>query len=254
METRKIAKLKPNPLNPRGPVVEDDALRELAASIREQGLLQPILITPNNLIVAGHRRVVACALVGVVEVPVVVKELDEAAQIEIMLVENLQRQDLNPLQIGQAAIELRTRGLSVTTISVAVGISGERLKNYLAIAQFPKEIQPFYASGQLKLSTVSALAELSSPKEQIYWANRAVNSGWGGTKTCQAIRSRGKGKSERMSDDDMRQDVISGIADKLFSIADRVDYYADLQLIAKQINDAGNALIESLRKKPKRVA
>lgn len=254
MDTRKTSQLKPNPLNPRGAVVEDDALRELAASIREQGLLQPVLITPQNLIVAGHRRVAACVLAAVHEIPVIVKELDEAAQIEIMLVENLQRQELNPLQIGKAALELRRRGLTVTTICGAIGISAQTLKNYLTIAQFPKELQTFFANGQLKMITVSALEELS-PKQQIYWANRAVNSEWGGAQLCKAIRSRERGKAELVSDDDIRQETLSGIADKLFKIADSVDYYDDLKPIAVQINLCGNSIIEALRKgKPRRVA
>lgn len=255
METRKLAQLKPNPLNPRGAVVEDEAIRELAWSIREQGLLQPVLITPDNLIVAGHRRVVACKLAELKEIPVLVRELDEAAQIEIMLVENLQRQELNVVQIGKAAMELRQRGLSVPSIAKAIGIGQDRVKTYLTIIQFPKEVQAFFASGQLKMVSVSALEEVS-PKQQIYWANRAVNSEWGGSQLCRAIRSRKREKSEPLSDEDIRQEILSGVTEKLFALADRVDYYEDLKPIANQINDAGNAIIKAMssNRRPRRIA
>lgn len=254
METRKTKDLKPNPLNPRGPVAVDGNLRDLAASIQEQGLLQPILITPDGLIVAGHRRVAACNLAKVDEVDVIVKELDEAAQIEIMLVENLQREELNPVQIGMAALELRQRGLSITAISTAIGMGQQRLKTYVTIAQFPKEIRPFYASGQLKLITVSALEPLS-PKQQIYWANRGVNAGWVGSELNRAIGGAKENKNIPISDDDMAQHVLSGISEKLFALAERIDYYQDFRPIARQVNSAGHALVEALRKnRPRKIA
>jgi ParB/RepB/Spo0J family partition protein len=252
METRKLSTLKPNPLNPRGPVVEDDGLRELAESIRSQGLLQPILITPKGLIVAGHRRAVACKLAEVSEVLVIVKDIDELEQIEIMLIENLQREDLNPLQQGKAMLGLRTRGLSVTTISKATGISRQRVDDLLFIAQMPQEIQGVFANKQLPLNTLSALKELSSPKEMIMWVNRAVDKEWSGNQLCCAIRQKKYNKGEPLSAEDIKQDMVSSMIDKLYAISDRLDYYDDLRHIAERVKEASGALVDHVTSKRKR--
>jgi ParB family chromosome partitioning protein len=89
--------LKPNPLNPRGDV-DASGLDDLAASIHAQGVLQPLLITPDGVVVAGHRRLAGARMAGLEQVPVVVRDLDPVQQQEIMLVENLQRQDLSPVR------------------------------------------------------------------------------------------------------------------------------------------------------------
>jgi ParB family transcriptional regulator, chromosome partitioning protein len=91
-EVRPILSLRPNPLNPRGEL-DPAGLDELADSIRAQGVLQPLLVTPGGVVVAGHRRLAAARQAGLTEVPVMVRDPDRAQQQEIMLVENLQRQD-----------------------------------------------------------------------------------------------------------------------------------------------------------------
>jgi ParB family chromosome partitioning protein len=98
-EVRPIHLLRPNPLNPRGEL-DPAGLDELADSIRAQGVLQPLLVTPDGTVVAGHRRLAAARQAGLTEVPVMVRDLDRAQQQEIMLVENLQRQDLSPVELS----------------------------------------------------------------------------------------------------------------------------------------------------------
>ncbi len=101
-ETRPVNDLRPNPLNPRGEL-HVAGLDELADSIRAQGVLQPLLVTPGGVVVAGHRRLAAARLAGLSEVPVVVRDLDAVQQQEIMLVENLQRQDLSAVELSGIA-------------------------------------------------------------------------------------------------------------------------------------------------------
>ena len=91
-----VTRLRPNPLNPRTEL-QTTGLDELAASIRAQGVLQPLLVTPQGLVVAGHRRLAAARLAGLEVVPVLVRDLDPVRQQEIMLVENLQRAELTPV-------------------------------------------------------------------------------------------------------------------------------------------------------------
>lgn len=99
MDTRRPAQLRPHPSNPRGPVSDSDpGIAELAASIREVGLLQPIVITPENVVIAGHRRLVAAHLAGVQTVPVIVRNVTPFEQLACMLIENLLRADLTPSQ------------------------------------------------------------------------------------------------------------------------------------------------------------
>src|SRR5437899_2219975 len=100
-EIRPIANLRPNPLNPRDEL-HSAGLEELADSIRAQGVLQPLLVTPGGEVVAGHRRLAAARLAGLNEVPVIVRDLDQVQQQEIMLVENLQRLDRSCVEEARA--------------------------------------------------------------------------------------------------------------------------------------------------------
>src|SRR6266702_8178692 len=98
-EFRPIDPLRPNQLNPRGEL-HSAGLEELADSIRAQGVLQPLLVTPGGVVVAGHRRLAAARLAGLSDVPVVIRDLDAVQQQEIMLAENLQRQDLSAVELS----------------------------------------------------------------------------------------------------------------------------------------------------------
>ncbi len=101
-ETWPLHSLQANPLNPRGEL-HAAGLEELADSIRAQGVLQPLLITPSGVVVAGHRRMAAARMAGMADVPVVIRELDASEQQEVMLVENLQRQDLSAVELSGIA-------------------------------------------------------------------------------------------------------------------------------------------------------
>lgn len=140
MENREVSQLKVNPNNPRGDVVVDDSLRELAASIQEQGVLQPILITPDGVIVCGHRRVKACELAGQQTIPCVVRELTEQQQIQVMLIENLQRKDLTALQTARAYQLLIDHGLSIREISKATGFRPESISRHLNILKLHPDL------------------------------------------------------------------------------------------------------------------
>jgi ParB-like partition proteins len=186
METRKLSELKANPLNPRGEVVHDVALRELAASIKSQGLLQPILITPDGTIVAGHRRVVAARLAGFIDVAVIVRDLNETAQLQVMLVENIQRNDLTILQTAKAYKELIQRGLSIELIAQVIGVTKRSVSEHLMIFKLPAEVREQIDKGAMGLRAIPALLELS-PTEQIDMAQTAVEKGWGFIKIRSAI-------------------------------------------------------------------
>lgn len=166
--TRPTESLKPHPLNPRGPV--DSAapdIQELADSIREHGILQPLLITPDGTIVAGHRRHAAAQLAKEREVPVIVKHLTEIEQLELMLVENIQREDLTPLQEAQAFRQLMdTTHLTQVDVARRLGVPRHRIESRLVLLKLDPEVQERFHRGELPVTLASVLADVADPAHQ----------------------------------------------------------------------------------------
>lgn len=187
MEERKLSELKSNPQNPRGLVVEDDALSELADSIRSHGVLQPILITPDNVVVAGHRRVVASGMAGRITIPVVVRAMSELEQVQIMLIENIQRENLSALQIAKTYTSLLKFGLSVRQIAKATGFGAASISSYLTILDLSDELHALFDAGALPLGCVHVLLELPAD-EQIAIGLRAAEQGWTVKRISSAVK------------------------------------------------------------------
>jgi ParB family chromosome partitioning protein len=165
LEAWPIGRLKANPANPRGPV-DPASVQELAASIRSQGILQPLLVTPAGLVVAGHRRFAAARVAGLAQVPVLVRDLSEPEQMEIMLVENLQREDLTPLQEARAYRALLDQGRLQSDIVRQVGVSGPRIQGRLAILRLEPSVQELFDRGELPLHCALILARIAESHQQ----------------------------------------------------------------------------------------
>lgn len=165
LETWPLARLTPNPLNPRGPV-DPASVEELAASMRSQGILQPLLITPAGVIVAGHRRHAAATIAGLAEAPVVIRELTETEQLELMLVENLQRADLTAVQEARAYQQLLDKGLSQGDVVRQVGVSIGRVRSRLALLRLEPAVQDMFDRGELPLQAAPVLARVIEPHQQ----------------------------------------------------------------------------------------
>ena len=134
-------------------------LSELEASIRESGLLQPLLVTPQgNLfrVVAGHRRLSAGLRAGLKSFPCVVRDLDEQQVLEAMIVENTHRRMLNPIEQGRALSRLAASGLSQAEIARRIGRSQTHVSNHLAILKLPIEEQRRIARGEIGVQTALA--------------------------------------------------------------------------------------------------
>lgn len=169
-----LSDLRPNPLNPRL-TMHDHLLDELTASIRAQGVLQPLLVTPDGLIVAGHRRLAAAILAGLSEVPVVVRDLTESEQLTAMLSENLQRADLTPLEEAQGYHALRQMGFSIADIARQVGVHGwSRVGERLLILQLDPLVQELFSRGELPTGLIRPLAKVTDPAKQRHLASASA--------------------------------------------------------------------------------
>ncbi|HVS14957.1 MAG TPA: ParB/RepB/Spo0J family partition protein [Thermoanaerobaculia bacterium] len=180
--TLPIDRLRPNRVQPRGDF-DDAGLAELAKSIRAQGILQPIVVTLEEdgsaAIVAGERRWRAARLAGLAEVPVVVRDaMDDRQRLELALVENLQRTDLNPVEEAEAYELLRERfGMSQEEIANRVGKGRPTVTNTLRLLRLPEEIRDLLRAGRLTAGQARPLLAVTDRERQLTLARRAAREG-----------------------------------------------------------------------------
>ncbi|MDA8015894.1 MAG: ParB/RepB/Spo0J family partition protein [Thermoanaerobaculia bacterium] len=180
-----VGRLEPNRFQPRTQF-DESGLEELAESIRAQGVVQPIVVTPKEgsqaddeaafVIVAGERRWRASQRAGLQEVPVVVREVaDDRQLLELALVENVQRADLNPVEEAEAYRTLaESFGLSQEDIAARVGKGRTTVTNFLRLLRLPQEVQDLMREGRLTAGQARPLLALPDKKAQIALAERAV--------------------------------------------------------------------------------
>lgn len=162
--TLKISEIEPNRTQPRKEF-DEKALSELAESISKHGLLQPLLVRPLTLggyqIVAGERRYRACRMAGITEVPVIIRELGDTETMEIALIENLQREDLTPLEeaLGYKVL-MEEHGFSQEEVAQSVGKSRPAVANALRLLKLPESITEYLKDGKITAGHARALLTL----------------------------------------------------------------------------------------------
>ncbi len=160
----KISEIEPNRSQPRKDF-DEKALNELAESISKHGLLQPLLVRPLTMggyqIVAGERRYRACRMAGITEVPVIIRELGETETMEIALIENLQREDLTPMEeaLGYKVL-MDEHGFSQEEVAQSVGKSRPAVANALRLLKLPQSIIDLLNEGQISAGHARALLTL----------------------------------------------------------------------------------------------
>lgn len=173
--------LKPNPHQPRREF-DEEALRELADSIREHGIIQPIIVEEAGdgtyFIIAGERRTRAARLAGLTAVPVIVKKFSDGRKLEVALIENIQRENLNPVEEAQAYHKLMTlSNLNQEEAAARVGKSRSAVANALRLLKLPEDMQSSLASGQITSGHARAILSVLNPADQRILFGRIVGNG-----------------------------------------------------------------------------
>ncbi|WMJ21777.1 ParB/RepB/Spo0J family partition protein [Paludicola sp. MB14-C6] len=180
-EVISINEIEPNRNQPRK-AFEDEALQQLADSIREHGVIQPILVRPIQTggyqIIAGERRWRASRMAGLREVPVIIRDYDDTKTMEIALIENLQRENLNPIEEAQGYKELMdTYNMTQADVSTSVGKSRSAIANTLRLLNLPKEILEFVQDGVLSSGHARAILGLETEELMLEVGKKAVAQG-----------------------------------------------------------------------------
>jgi ParB/RepB/Spo0J family partition protein len=195
-----VDRIEPNPENPRL-LFEESALEELASSIAEHGVLQPILVRPMDhdrfQLVAGERRWRAAARAGLSTIPALVEELDDEAALEIAVIENLQREDLSPLEEANIYERMvREHGYSIRKLAQKLGKDKGYLENRLRLADAPEEIRQLVSVRKDTLSHAYELLKVQDPKRRKRLAAQVAS----GQLSLVKLRERIEGRPRRLAD------------------------------------------------------
>ncbi len=175
----RLSAIEPDKNQPRK-LFEPAALEELAASIKEHGLIQPIIVAPlgedRYRIIAGERRWRACRMAGLEEIPALVREYTEQKISEVSLIENLQREDLNPIEEALGYRNLMDLyGMTQEKIAETVSKSRSAIANTLRLLNLPEQSLDFIKTGELSAGHARALLALESADQQLALANRIIS-------------------------------------------------------------------------------
>ena len=206
VSTLRVAEIEPNRDQPRK-TFDDSAIAALADSIREHGMLQPILVRPlengSYQIVAGERRWRAARMLGLEEVPVTIRAMTDQETMQIALIENLQRENLNPIEGALGYQELMDQfGMTQEGISKIVGRSRSAVANSLRLLQLPEPIQQYLQEGSITVGHAKALAGFTDEEAMLACAARAAE----GQLTVRAIEKLAAAPTEHLLKPDRRRD------------------------------------------------
>ncbi|MBP3461642.1 MAG: ParB/RepB/Spo0J family partition protein [Bacilli bacterium] len=173
-----LDELRPNPYQPRK-IFDDEALKELSESIKEHGVFQPIIVKKSIKgyeIIAGERRVRASKLAGLNKIPAIIREFSDTQMMEIALLENLQRENLNVIEEAIAYKSMIEKlNLTQDELSKKVGKSRSHITNILGLLRLPKEVQKMVIQGNLTMGHARMLSKLEDNDKILELANKIVN-------------------------------------------------------------------------------
>ena len=176
----KVSQVKPNPFQPREDF-DPQGLEDLTQSIKEKGVIQPILVRRKGEdyeLIAGERRLRAATTLNIEEIPAIVKNVEDQDSLEIALIENIQRQELNAIEEARAYQYLIDKfNLTQDRVSEVLGKSRSVVANTLRLLKLPQEVQDDVRSGRISFGHGRALLEVADPNEQRRLAHESVSKG-----------------------------------------------------------------------------
>ncbi|RMD71914.1 MAG: ParB/RepB/Spo0J family partition protein, partial [Gammaproteobacteria bacterium] len=191
-----VRRIRPNPFQPRA-AVSEEGIEALAASIRAQGVIQPVVVRPAGEgyeLIAGERRWRAAQRAGLEEIPALVREVSDEGALAMALIENIQREDLNPMEEARAIRRLAEAfGLTHQAIAEAVGRSRAAVTNLLRLLELPSEVQALIEEGRLDMGHARALLGLGSPAAQVALARKVAEKGLSVRETERLAKRRPQG-------------------------------------------------------------
>lgn len=214
----KITKIEPNRDQPRK-VFDEEALKELAASIKQYGLIQPILVQDKKdhyEIIAGERRWRAAKIAGLKELPVIIRNYSEREIAEIALIENVQREDLNPIEeaFGYKRL-IEEFGLKQEEVADCVSKSRSAITNSLRLLKLSDEIQQMLVENQLSVGHARPLIAVEDKEKQNLIANRIVKENLSVREVEKLIKNLDKPVKEKPEPDTQLQAIYDSFAEKI---------------------------------------
>ncbi len=175
-----VEAIKRNPYQPRAKI-EESEIKDLVASIKEKGVIEPIVVKRSNdnfILAAGERRLKAARVAGLKEIPAIIRDLSDQELLEIGLIENLQRKDLNPIEEALAYEQLhRNFGLTHERIALLVGKDRSTVTNVVRLLALPKRIVEYLRQGRMNAGHARALLALDNDAKMLVAADRIINEG-----------------------------------------------------------------------------
>lgn len=175
-----LNQIQPNPHQPRR-TMNQESLTELANSLKTNGLLQPILVRPvehGYQLIAGERRFRAAQLAGLTQIPALVRETDPYTQAQLALIENIHREDLNPIERALGYQDLMTKlGLTQVELSIRLNEQRSTIANHLRLLELAEPVRNWIREGLLTVGHAKVLASITDPDDQTYLAKLCVDQG-----------------------------------------------------------------------------
>ena len=175
-----LTDIKSNPYQPRK-TFDEESLQELADSIKEHGIVQPIIVKKNikgYYIVAGERRTKAARLAGLTTIPAIIRDFNDQEMMEIALIENIQRENLNPIEEAEGYLNIiKSTNMTQEEVSKKFGKSRSYITNLIGLLKLPDNVQNYVKNGKLTMGHARALSKIEDAKEIEKLASKAINEG-----------------------------------------------------------------------------
>jgi len=201
----KIASIRPNKMQPRKKF-DLEKLKELQKSIKEKGIIQPIIVRPREdgfELIAGERRFRAAKDLGYTEIPAIIKNVNDADSLEMALIENIQREELNPVEEANAYMELIEKfKFSQDNISKAVGKDKSTISNTIRLLTLPKLIQGYISENIISMGHAKAILSLPTERPRIRFTKRIIRKNLSVRQTEELIKQKLQGTKKRKQEKD----------------------------------------------------